>query len=1799
MKKLISSKKVIAILLCFAMLLPLCFIGTTAATDYINLFDTGTAGIYGGNTSNTTYWSSELITVSEGDVICFGPILSDQGYHLTSYSDVSGSTKLESQINLTNSNVEIVEEFDVGNVVIAKWTVPADTKSFVWVASQMFYDVALVTKNQSFGVNEYITYTEAAGKNIDFLKLTESEQTLVNKFYDGSTYAGYVTQAGVETKHMSLRTSDKISVVRGDTVYFTGLVEPITYGNDALPTDAYTKIIDPRTTYYHLALYDASGNFVNNKTAGNNATEGINWIDDRFLIEYEDLGNGYMTYAYRIGRTDVSYVRIIATRGMCDDEIELVTVNQPFSRNQYCEMFSIGTPLDSESSLNGKSALFLGDSITEGRNDQTSYARDTRGWAGRLARNTGMTVTNAGISSATISYVAGSSTTNENGNWPWIYHEFYGNTFTSESTDITLPPKGLSKYTIAATNTAHYDLIVMHGGVNDARKARTVGTVTRTSIYNTDQFDKSTFAGGLQYLFANVATGYAEADLFYIANFHLDNYAYNSVYIDAKDGLMSQYFEVATEICELYGVHLIDLYNNAELDAKLQPYNTTILEDKLHPSTEGYDLITPYIQAELEAVVKKNSSIITENPLGSVVPGAGAGASVNTPIAAASGYSVWDGSSYDTSWESAGDNAYYITSAAELAGLKKVVDEAAVENRNNWIAAVDAAGTSVGYGNYIHEFNGYTFYITTNIDLGGYDWDGIGTHDQWCVFAGSLVGALDRVVGEMVYIKGLNAVYDSTDQLGVATGTIDTSLTSGAGGASKQGVGLVTIQSNGGMKNLTLVEPIATLTAGVVSTGFFVGRSRTSGMTYTNLHVIDGTINGTSAAATQIGGIVGTADSSLNINNCTVSATYNLTNGTSQQIGGIVGTLNTANTTVQNCVTDVTLNFASGQAQFGGIAGRIYANNVTLTSNTANATVTVTAASEFFGGIVGITQNMGGSADTAGATIDSCLANFNCINPDYAITKTAGITPGGNPGGNQTSDYAQHFLKITNCVVNMDCQVLIAGGSQLLGGVASYLNNGGFITIENTLTTGQIKICGSLALHTMSIAGVLARCEGYGAKIYKCQSNMNIDFANVQKSARTNLYRTGGILGNEQASRVNKTGASLTIDGCVFSGNIKASGTGGQLQEIGGIAGLIQYAATIKNCLVGKINADGTVTPIEISCADAYDANNGCKIGGVIGYLMQSDSASIVTDCQAAVNFVFSGAGTKGICELTGGIIGSNENQLDQAMNNCKFIGSVIVKDGVINNTGIAIYRLGGLIGKTSKQITITNAKVDWALRDLTTWCTTETYKDKIGGLVGHSSAAIMISDCYISFDQSSTAPHPESTNYRLRFCSGTVGYTTGALNVSRCVVEYNLVSQNTLVQYVGGIAGNAEADTTIDQCYVSGYMRNVKYAGGFVGQVKSSCALTIKNSQSDMLISGSGSQCGGFIGRINGVTTVENCLLTGMASQTYSEINTSFGWVGLVSAEIDSVNDLLTVTDCYSNHSVPFFPRIDASVGTDYDGTLNINGTSIPETAPATIVTSAANQAVTVKKASMLTADSIWTTYDDGRTPVLTIAADVYRPYAKADTTWFHPITQISETTFSVTKYTLDTEAKVVGLAMLSQLNVFYEDVDENVNFVITKDCILSDEIAGLMNGALDYTVSGICAHHRTDPLHPDGCTGKVVTYESLNVQKQISASSDGDANKINIRFIAKIEKSLTGYNTVGFVFESADGEVFTYSSTKVYSGVYTPSGTVTDSNYYFFAFDFYNVPKDAIFEVTAFVEYQGHAAYGSGETVNVNQLV
>lgn len=554
-----TFRKSLCMILVLAMLLPCILLPVNAADDgeIVNLYDASLAGdgmapkySYDEDLDKSNeYHTSHVMSVREGDKITVGPILENDQWFIRTYNEDGKTLKTVNYYDCSWDG-EILN-----NAKICTYTVPAGVKYLRVMNSQTFYDCTLITKNRVFTKDEYFAYMDRNNINVEFLRSMNDDKELVNLFPARSdkTLRGYVS-LGAYTESFYYRSREYTEFERGDVIYFAAAYQTHDYFIDVVYKDGTTAAVKPE----HLILY-------------------------------EDLERGYATYAYRV-RPDVAKVAVNLGTGVYDDGISLVTKNQPFTGEKYREMFGIDLNediLDETSPLYGLHGLFMGDSISRGSHDYISYTDQSDenslrvGWAGGISARTGLISTNPSVSGARASYRG------ENLSTPgsWIYNQ-------------QLPYVGQK-----------FDIVVMHGGVNDASKGRqAIGTplpvtssteelmaAAKETMVGPDGNESTSYIAGLQLTFHSVRENFPEATLFFVANYQLAS--------SANHTLLGQYLAEAKALCAMYDIHYIDLFNNKELNDRLEHDTLYYIEDKVHPNKPGYDIVTPYIQAEIESVM--------------------------------------------------------------------------------------------------------------------------------------------------------------------------------------------------------------------------------------------------------------------------------------------------------------------------------------------------------------------------------------------------------------------------------------------------------------------------------------------------------------------------------------------------------------------------------------------------------------------------------------------------------------------------------------------------------------------------------------------------------------------------------------------------------------------------------------------------------------------------------------------------------------------------------------------------------------------------------------------------------------------------------------------------------------------------------------------------------------------------------------------------------------------------------------------------------------------------------------------
>ena len=141
------------------------------------------------------------------------------------------------------------------------------------------------------------------------------------------------------------------------------------------------------------------------------------------------------------------------------------------------------------------------------------------------------------------------------------------------------------------------DYIVIQGGVNDyygSSHGITLGDIT--SGYNPDNFDRTTFSDGLQYIFNYIYQNFPGTKLVYIVT--------HQCYISG----LYQFMDRAREVCKKWSVPFIDLWNegNINLNISYMRNNYSIHTesspsgDGLHPNLDGYKITEPLIENSLK-----------------------------------------------------------------------------------------------------------------------------------------------------------------------------------------------------------------------------------------------------------------------------------------------------------------------------------------------------------------------------------------------------------------------------------------------------------------------------------------------------------------------------------------------------------------------------------------------------------------------------------------------------------------------------------------------------------------------------------------------------------------------------------------------------------------------------------------------------------------------------------------------------------------------------------------------------------------------------------------------------------------------------------------------------------------------------------------------------------------------------------------------------------------------------------------------------------------------------------------------
>ena len=577
MKKKLA--RILAALLIAMMLIPtVAALATTAnadTTELVNLYNTDTeiqegvpdATRYNASVAAGGHRGSTPIDVAPGDILYFGPCDPTQQWHLALYSTKSGT---QSANRKSSSSFTVVATLDDGSVIYS-YQIPGGIYAVAYAHKMANHNQpTLITLNQPFGVAEYDAYINGGGEGTETPEPPQNEfDGLWNYFTQaaGYKYDEYLRQHGNNT----FVSSAYIPVTAGDSIYIA-----------ALNRDDYLKKPTKDSEHHVITTYSV-------------IYKQLSTVMFVSLKSVETLEYGYGIYEYvipeDIGGTEVAYIKVDVHQGIYNDGDMFVTKNQPFTGDQLRAALGI-EGLSEEAKAHpfyGKKALFIGDSISYGSYDTPpTYSNPSASWARRLAQTTGLIPTNISYPGASLG---------KNSNCKWEYDLFRTEYITKKT----------------------YDMIVFHGGVNDARQNVAPGVALssdtdRKTLADSDR--TKTFAGGLQLMFHDARERWPEAELYYVANFKL-------VSDSLKGQDMNAYLTQAKILCAEYGVHYIDLFDDEVLYETFDYTSKDILSDLIHPSGPSYDILFPTVLRLFNETIKEEENNGENNGNNEQKPGEG------------------------------------------------------------------------------------------------------------------------------------------------------------------------------------------------------------------------------------------------------------------------------------------------------------------------------------------------------------------------------------------------------------------------------------------------------------------------------------------------------------------------------------------------------------------------------------------------------------------------------------------------------------------------------------------------------------------------------------------------------------------------------------------------------------------------------------------------------------------------------------------------------------------------------------------------------------------------------------------------------------------------------------------------------------------------------------------------------------------------------------------------------------------------------------------------------------------------
>lgn len=208
---------------------------------------------------------------------------------------------------------------------------------------------------------------------------------------------------------------------------------------------------------------------------------------------------------------------------------------------------------NADSPIEGKTVLFLGSSVTYGS------ASGGVSFADYIGKRDGCTVIKSAVSGT------------------------------------TLVESGINSYVsrLKKLDTEKVDLFVCQLSTNDASQKKELGKIIESK--NLNDFDTKTIAGAIEYIICYSKEKWNCPVIFY-TNPHYDSEPYGEM------------VGILKEAEAKWGISVIDMWNDAELNAALNKNTALYMADKIHPTKAGYlEIWTPFMEKTVFEVMKEET----------------------------------------------------------------------------------------------------------------------------------------------------------------------------------------------------------------------------------------------------------------------------------------------------------------------------------------------------------------------------------------------------------------------------------------------------------------------------------------------------------------------------------------------------------------------------------------------------------------------------------------------------------------------------------------------------------------------------------------------------------------------------------------------------------------------------------------------------------------------------------------------------------------------------------------------------------------------------------------------------------------------------------------------------------------------------------------------------------------------------------------------------------------------------------------------------------------------------------------